>query len=310
MADKISTIGAGSKTGTYYTYTSAETGKDYTLNVQGVSHIMEREPSKFIHKHKCVVIGKKVNNGKKVEIDMVNLSICKALNNGHIELLEHADIRNDDTIYLVAHGEPYKRTLDSRSVDEVARLLVKAGYTKDKQIIVTACSMTFTPYGRANSLMQMLFNSLKQALKESGDTSGLTTSNFYRSIKCYGTGKTILLNSDNCEPTMFVISPLYTDKIKKALLFQKELTICKRLTVRVDNSSDVDFFKVISDSGKKLDIMERFKYGLLNYFYRDKSLFEAVDFELFKVHRNCFRLKAGLFLSSLLLILFSLSQLQ
>lgn len=238
------------------------------------------KPIELGDRRKCILVGEK-RAGGRVEVDMVNLSICKMLNNGRMELLDHADIQEDSVFYLVTHGEPYRQTLDGRKVSEVAKLLVKAGYTKDKKIVLTACNMEQKVMSHSNTLEQLLIHELKKALKEANLDSSLSA----KKIETFGAGKTILLNVTGENPQMFVVSPIHRDKIAKALKFQKQLTIFKSLTAKLTDEKDQQLSRIIDNLYNKLDIMERFKYGLIAYFYKDLSLYTAMEPDLFVAHR-------------------------
>lgn len=232
--------------------------------------------------HKCVLVGNK--KGNKVKLDMVNLAIAETLSEtGNVHLLDNLALGDGETFYLVAHGVYRTRTIDGRSLKEIARLLVRAGFNGTQKVISFACDADKTDPSHKKSMNQ----ELQEAIAEEMLNKGFKTAPKSMDISNYANGKTILvraLTENNSKPQadLWVVNPQCYFQTRMALMAQKFLMYIGNYFKLVDirkawASTGIPLKTTKEEKGildkkdlAKLNNMQSFKLGLVDYFINDK----------------------------------------
>lgn len=270
-------------------------GFEYTDKEVGSS--MVKHINTDLDKGTCLIVGCKRANGAKTKIDAVNLAIVRAITGnsngneqeqlGHFQFLDKAKLEPYQTVYLVAHGIFRTRTIDNRSLSEIAELLVKAGFDGTQTLVSFACDLDkkgidlrakvmgaqHTNKTMAEELTDHLVKELEKVGKHVGRSS--------IKLKSYADGKTIVLNrkqpddngkdSERSNADLWIVNPVAN--VQLPLLAQKFLMyysgFYKTVTIgQLAPGTEVNVSELGKDMNGMLNAMDRFKFSLIQHFLK------------------------------------------
>lgn len=270
--------------------------KMFEYSTRGLSSTMIRHVDKDFEKGTVILVGNKRKKGLAVRVDMVNVAIARAITGnknsenpneklGHFQFLDRAKLEPYKSVYLAAHGVHRTHEIDGRPIDEVAKLLVKAGYDGTQPIYSFACDLDKPGADLRLNAMKMLgmklpntkhtmADELKEALVEELSKVNKRVGKSGIKLHSDADGKTIVLNragatEDSTAADLWVVNPMADTR--KALLFQKALMYYgdyyKVVNIGdLDAGAEVNISSLGKDIEYKLNCMDQFKFGLVQGF--------------------------------------------